>query len=109
MLPSIRNPSPQALIHCPHLTKLTITDNPKLETLMIWSDELTELDLTGCNSIISLKVQCPSLVDTKIPPLKLIEQHVKPVHPPLSMLLKENYTDAAKVRGVISRPTVAYW
>lgn len=37
----------QALIHCPRLNKLSITDCPALETLMLWTDELTELDLTG--------------------------------------------------------------
>eukprot|EP00798_Chlamydomonas_sp_ICE-L_P023790 gene23790-9351_t len=68
-----------------------------LETVMIWSDELVTLDLSGCNSIITLKLQCPTLVESKIPPLKLIEQHVKPVHPPLSLMLKENYSDASKV------------
>lgn len=87
----------KALIHCPKLTEIKITDNPELETVMIWSDELTSLDLTGCNNIVTLKLQCPSLVDSKLPPLKLIEQHVKPVHPPISMMLKENYSEAAKV------------
>lgn len=86
----------KALIHCPQLTKLVITDNPKLETVMIWSDHLTELDLTGCNQIITLKLHCPNLVDTKIPNLKFIEKHVKPVHPPISNLLTENYSHAAK-------------
>lgn len=37
----------QALIHCPRLNKLSITDCGQLETIMLWTDELTELDLTG--------------------------------------------------------------
>jgi hypothetical protein len=37
----------QALLHCPRLNKLTITDCGQLTTLMLWTDELTELDLTG--------------------------------------------------------------
>lgn len=40
-------PCLQALIHCPRLNKLSITDCPALETVMLWTDELTELDLTG--------------------------------------------------------------
>lgn len=38
---------------------------------MIWSDELTELDLSGCTNIYSLKLQCPNLQTTKAPPLKV--------------------------------------
>ena len=59
------------LIHCPHLSQLVLTDNPRLETIMIWSDELTELDLSGCTNIYSLKLQCPNLQTTKAPPLKV--------------------------------------
>lgn len=40
----------QALIHCPRLNKLSLTDCPQLECLMLWSDELTELDLSGGHS-----------------------------------------------------------
>mmetsp|Transcript_13632 Transcript_13632/g.29229 ORF Transcript_13632/g.29229 Transcript_13632/m.29229 type:complete len:153 (-) Transcript_13632:317-775(-) len=87
----------KVLIHCPRLSKLVITNNPKLETIMIWSDELTELDLTGCTNILTLKLQCPNLIDQKVPPLKYIEKHVKPSHPPISSMLKENYSDAARV------------
>jgi hypothetical protein len=50
------------LLHCPKLTNLSIANNPELETAMIWSDELTSLDLTGCNNIVNLKLHCPKLV-----------------------------------------------
>ncbi len=83
------------LIHCPHLTQLVMTGNPKLETIMIWSDELTSLDLTGCTGIYTLKMECPNVMETKVPPLKVIEQHVKPSHPPISFMLRDNYADAA--------------
>lgn len=82
------NTVPQALLHCPHLSTLTISDNPELETLMIWSDDLTHLDLSGCNNIINLKLHCPNLVEQKVPPLKFIEKHIKPTHPPIASMLK---------------------
>ena len=85
------------MIHCPRLNNLVITDCPLLETVMIWSDELINLDLTGCNNIVTLKLQCPNLIDTKIPPLKFIEQHVKPSHPPISSLLKETYVESGRL------------
>lgn len=28
--------------------------------------------------------------------LQVVEQHVKPVHPPISFMLKDNYTEAAR-------------
>lgn len=42
-----------------------------------------------------VKLQCPNLLDSKIPPLKVAPQHVKPSHPPIASLLKENLTTAA--------------
>ncbi|GAX74667.1 hypothetical protein CEUSTIGMA_g2115.t1 [Chlamydomonas eustigma] len=86
----------KVLIHCPHLTSLEMMDNPRLETIMIWSDELVSVDLSGCTGIYTLKLQCPALQEKKVPPLRIIEQHVKPVHPPISFLLKETYSDASK-------------
>lgn len=90
-------PFAQVLIHCPHLTKLVIMDNPRLETVMIWSDELTELDMAGCTGIYSLKLQCPNLMEPKVPPLKSIEQHIKPAHAPISFILKDTYTEVSKL------------
>ena len=78
----------QALLHCPHLSSLTISDNPDLDTVMIWSDDLTHLDLSGCNNIINLKLHCTNLLEQKIPPLKFIEQHINPTHPPIAAMLK---------------------
>lgn len=46
-LSSPRLALPQALLHCPKLQQLRLSNCPALETLMIWSDELKELDLTG--------------------------------------------------------------
>jgi hypothetical protein len=37
----------QVLLQCPKLQSLTITGCSQLESLMLWSDEITELDLTG--------------------------------------------------------------
>ena len=86
----------QVLIHCPHLTKLTVIGNPKLETVMIWSDELLELDMAGCTGITNLKLQCPNLLEPKIPPLVVIDGHIKPSHPPIAFILKDMYTDVMK-------------
>jgi hypothetical protein len=87
----------KALLHCPRLTTLTITDNPQLHTAMLWSDELASLDLTGCNNISVLKLHCPHLLEHTIPPLKFTEKHVKPVHPPIASMLKENYAELARI------------
>lgn len=40
----------QVLLQCPKLQTLLITGCSKLEVLMLWSEEITELDLTGQNS-----------------------------------------------------------
>jgi hypothetical protein len=37
----------QVLLQCPKLQSLSITGCSQLESLMLWSDEITELDLTG--------------------------------------------------------------
>lgn len=41
----------------------------------------------------------PLQADPKIPPLKFIEKHVKPVHPPINGMLKENYAALAQGRA----------
>lgn len=87
----------KALIHCPRVNKLVITDCQNLDTLMLWSEELTELDMTGCTNVATLKLQCPALIDSKIPPLKPPPPEVKPKHPPIVAMLKENYKEAAQI------------
>ncbi|GFH11558.1 uncharacterized protein HaLaN_07074 [Haematococcus lacustris] len=66
---------------------------------MIWSDELTALDLSGNTNMMTLKLQCPALKEQQVPPLKVVEQHVKPVHPPIASMLKETYVELAKTRA----------
>lgn len=85
----------KVLIHCPKLKEIAITGNTNLETIMLWSEDLMALDLTGCTNIYNLKLQCPALTEQKCPPLKYIEPHIKPSHPPISMMLKETLTVAA--------------
>ncbi|KAJ9532337.1 hypothetical protein QJQ45_010358 [Haematococcus lacustris] len=89
----------KVLVHCPHLVSLELTDNAQLETVMIWSDELTALDLSGNTNMMTLKLQCPALKEQQVPPLKVVEQHVKPVHPPIASMLKETYVELAKTRA----------
>lgn len=38
-------------------------------------------------------------VDQKVPPLKFIEKHIKPVHPPIASMLKDQYVELAKGRA----------
>lgn len=38
-------------------------------------------------------------VEQKIPPLKFIEQHVKPAHPPIASMLKDNYGELARAQA----------
>lgn len=51
----------------------------------------------GCVSMSSVKLQCPGLGDstTKIPPLKEEPKHVKPSHPPIARMLKDNLLGSA--------------
>lgn len=86
----------KVLVHCPHLTTLSLTACPELETLMIWSDELQRLDLTGCTGMVNLKLQCPALTEKVVPPLKVLEKHIKPQHPPIAGMLKESYADSSR-------------
>jgi hypothetical protein len=37
----------QVLVHCPKLQRITMAGCAALDTFMVWSDEVTELDLTG--------------------------------------------------------------
>jgi hypothetical protein len=39
--------SVQVLLQCPRLQALSITGCSQLEVLMLWSEDITELDLTG--------------------------------------------------------------
>ncbi len=78
----------KVLLHCPLLTSLTLTNCPVLDTVIIWSDQLTALDLTDCTQIVTLKLQCPQLTSQTVPPLKHIEQHIKPQHPPIAGMMK---------------------
>lgn len=45
----------QAIIQCPNLEKLDVNGCAGLETLLLWSDKLTEIDLT--DSKVRLKGQ----------------------------------------------------
>lgn len=51
---------------------------------------------TGCTNLLTLKLQCPNIIDQKVPPLRHVEQHVKPAHPPIASMLKSNYADAGR-------------
>jgi hypothetical protein len=159
-------PLPQALLHCPKLQALQISSCPRLETLMVWSDELRELDLTGaaqlpawlrcgglaalwrpgcavaawlrcgrlaalwppgrlaargragckqgvvahrggthaipclldtagCTGLVTLKLHCPNLASSTVPPLKPAPAPARLAHPPLATLLQESCREVA--------------
>eukprot|EP00775_Hariotina_reticulata_P011065 gene11065-11221_t len=87
----------KALLHCPNLERLSITGCSKLETLMLWTERLTELDMTGATAVSKLELQCLSLdaARSKLPNVQMAPVAVKPVHPPIAVMLRENARDAA--------------
>lgn len=68
-------PSPflnQVILQCPRLQTLSITGCGRLEVLLLWSDELTELDLSGRDCLYSsMRRQCCDAVN-----ITLIVVHV---------------------------------
>jgi len=87
----------KALIHCPNLAALTLSSCPSLTTAMIWSGELTTLNMNGCNALECLKLHTPKLAHegSTIPGVKGVPRVVKPAHPPLALMLKDNCREMA--------------
>uniref|UniRef100_A0A7S0V1B3 Uncharacterized protein n=1 Tax=Polytomella parva TaxID=51329 RepID=A0A7S0V1B3_9CHLO len=86
----------KALIHCPGLQKLSFKNCPKLETVMVWSDILAEIDMEGCSSLTTVKLHCPNLFQS-VDPTPNSTSHVRPSHPPVAAVLRENLYVAAAV------------
>ncbi|WIA09607.1 hypothetical protein OEZ85_008999 [Tetradesmus obliquus] len=87
----------KVLLQCPKLQSLAITGCSQLESLMLWSDEITELDLTGADKVTKLELQCPQLnaEASKLPQVPVPPTAVRPVHPPIAVMLRENAREAA--------------
>ncbi len=85
-----RTPSPvrSDALSLPHNALYPLTPHPRLS-------RTRTLTSPGCNALTSVKLQCPNLLDSKIPPLQTQPEHVKPQHPPIASLLRENLTAAA--------------
>jgi hypothetical protein len=86
----------KVLLQCPNLESLAITGCGELETAMIWSDALSALDMTGCGSLVTLKLACPVLAARTLPPLRQVQEHVAPEHPPIAAMLKDTYGELAQ-------------
>ena len=47
----------QAIVQCPNLEKLDVKGCVGLETLLLWSDKLTEIDLTDSKVCLNSQVR----------------------------------------------------
>eukprot|EP00879_Flechtneria_rotunda_P030203 GHRR01032805.1.p3 GENE.GHRR01032805.1~~GHRR01032805.1.p3 ORF type:complete len:109 (+),score=37.55 GHRR01032805.1:936-1262(+) len=76
---------------------LSLAGCPNLESLMLWSDEIKELDLSGSEKVKQLELQCPALnkAASKLPTVPVAPLATKPVHPPIATMLRENAREAA--------------
>ncbi|KAL3676899.1 hypothetical protein R1sor_026847 [Riccia sorocarpa] len=100
------------------LKELTVKSCPVLETLMIWSDEMTHLNIIECTELINLELYCPRLVNLEKGPLKVVILPPKPRPPVLWIMEQEDlrapkpppefgYPDADKPDGLQStRPII---
>ena len=81
----------KALIQCSNLTDLGTIDLPSLSTLVIWSDTLSELDISSSTDLFKCELYCPKLKDPKIPPLrrKRVEDDLQ--LPDIANILKKEY------------------
>lgn len=49
----------------------------------------------GSDKLTTLELNCPALTDSKIPPVPQPPIAIKPMHPPIAAMLKENCKEAA--------------
>lgn len=86
------------LIHCKNLSKLTVTKCPNLKHIMVLSHELKALDLRDSTAMSTVDLQCPRLTDSKVPPLAPKPKPAHPSHPPISVMLRQKYSELASER-----------
>jgi hypothetical protein len=84
----------QAIIYAPNSLKLVFDNCPKLETVIIWSEQVTSLVFDGCTGIKKLQYRCEKVEKVDHPPLVPPEKAIRPAHPPLRDLVSETYKEA---------------
>lgn len=68
------------LLETKSLKQLEVNTCLHLGTLMVWSDKLDSLDLTGLERITSLELYCPLLINFKRPILLVQISTLQPNH-----------------------------
>lgn len=71
----------QAIIHAPNSLKLDLRNCPKLKSVHVWSDQLTQLSFDGCRSMEQLICHCDKLSLLSHPPLvEVVDKSQRPEH-----------------------------
>lgn len=61
----------KVLLETKTLKELVLKTCPVLETLMVWSDEMSHLNILDCKQLVTLELYCPKLEDLEKGPLKV--------------------------------------
>ena len=86
----------KALIQCKNLEKLVSNHIPQLQTLVIWSDTLAELDVSSSKELFKCELYCPKLRDPKIPPIRRKRVDEEQQLPDIADILKRDYQIEAR-------------
>mmetsp|Transcript_22964 Transcript_22964/g.74818 ORF Transcript_22964/g.74818 Transcript_22964/m.74818 type:complete len:260 (-) Transcript_22964:128-907(-) len=83
----------KALVQCKNMRSLKVEGCEGLQTLMVWSDQLKELDLSTCSSLTEVKLYCPELYDdnVKMPKVKKATEAPPQKYGPIHEMLEQNY------------------
>jgi hypothetical protein len=82
----------QVIIYAPNAASLIFDNCPKLEDVMIWSEQVTRLAFPGCHKIKSLQYRCEKVESVEHPPLVEPPRPQRPEHVPLSEMVQKKYT-----------------
>eukprot|EP00884_Botryococcus_braunii_P002748 jgi/Botrbrau1/12474/Bobra.0169s0021.1 len=77
------------------LESLDLRNCPALETVIIWGDSLKELQIPDTPVLKRLFLSCPALLVRNVPPVRPPETSQQRRHPPISVILREEYKEAA--------------
>ncbi|OAE26726.1 hypothetical protein AXG93_3310s1250 [Marchantia polymorpha subsp. ruderalis] len=92
----------KVLLETKTLKELVLKTCPVLETLMVWSDEMSHLNILDCKQLVTLELYCPKLEDLEKGPLKVDIPPPKPFPPILYILEQED------LRAPIPPPEFGY-
>lgn len=71
----------QAIVHAPNSLKLDLRNCPKLRSVHVWSDQLTDLSFDGCENMEQLICRCDKLAQLSHPPLvEVVDKSKGPEH-----------------------------